>query len=281
MTSDKHPFLALMSHLPKSLQVPENVPFGCIAGDPLQQCEWVSRLLIPTYSTASMAASLVTAIVYVDHSAVANKEIVYAVGISKTLKRLKDFLRHGNSKVNNLVARDNRSNAIPLPLEASSVADASHNSSRLPERTSNPNPMAPPTALPVPTTLETTSSAALSIIPLSQIMPPAKRHREADTFEREPRITPEDFTVGWVCALPIELAAVAEMMDEEFADLPSNPTDSNIYSFGRMGNHNVVAACLPAVQTTVFPNAKFRLSFKPRWMCDVGGFCPILGQNCE
>ncbi|KAI6445126.1 hypothetical protein MCOR14_010940 [Pyricularia oryzae] len=49
-------------------------------------------------------------------------------------------------------------------------------------------------------------------------MPPAKRHREADTSEREPKITPEDFTVGWICALPIELAAAAEIMDEEFAE---------------------------------------------------------------
>lgn len=57
-------------------------------------------------------------------------------------------------------------------------------------------------------------------------------------------MTPEDFIVGWICALPIELAAVAEMMGEEFADLPSYLTDSNIYSFGRIGNHNVVAACL-------------------------------------
>ncbi|WYZ46326.1 hypothetical protein EsH8_IX_000551 [Colletotrichum jinshuiense] len=57
-----------------------------------------------------------------------------------------------------------------------------------------------------------------------------------------------DFTVGWVCALPIELAAAIEMMDEEFADLPSHPADSNVYSFGRIGVHNVVAACLPAGQ---------------------------------
>ncbi|KAI6345513.1 hypothetical protein MCOR25_011023 [Pyricularia grisea] len=79
-------------------------------------------------------------------------------------------------------------------------------------------------------------------------MPPSKRHREENASESEPTIAPENFTVGWICALPIELAAAAEMMDEEFADLPCNPTDSNIYSFGRIGNHNVVAACLPAGQ---------------------------------
>jgi hypothetical protein len=57
-----------------------------------------------------------------------------------------------------------------------------------------------------------------------------------------------EFTVGWVCARPVELAAAVEMMDEEFADLPSHPTDTNIYSFGRFGAHKVVAACLPAGQ---------------------------------
>ena len=29
-----------------------------------------------------------------------------------------------------------------------------------------------------------------------------------------------DYTVGWICALPIELAAAAELLDEEFEDPP-------------------------------------------------------------
>ena len=61
-------------------------------------------------------------------------------------------------------------------------------------------------------------------------------------------VSADRFTVGWVCALPIELAAAAEMMDEEFADLLSHGADSNIYTFGRVGPHNVVAACLRAGQ---------------------------------
>ncbi|KAK1984511.1 phosphorylase superfamily protein [Colletotrichum cereale] len=61
-------------------------------------------------------------------------------------------------------------------------------------------------------------------------------------------VSADDFTIGWVCALPIELAAAAEMMDEEFGELPSCATDSNIYTLGRIGTHNVVAACLPAGQ---------------------------------
>lgn len=61
-------------------------------------------------------------------------------------------------------------------------------------------------------------------------------------------VAAHDFTVGWICALPIELAAATEMMDEEYGDLPCQPTDTNIYCFGRVGVHNVVAACLPAGQ---------------------------------
>ena len=49
-------------------------------------------------------------------------------------------------------------------------------------------------------------------------------------------------------ALPIELAAASGMMDEEYAQLPSQPTDSNMYSYGRIGVHNIVVACLPAGQ---------------------------------
>ncbi|KAF3805672.1 Regulatory protein AfsR [Colletotrichum gloeosporioides] len=57
-----------------------------------------------------------------------------------------------------------------------------------------------------------------------------------------------DFTIGWVCALPIELAAASGMMDEEYAQLDSRPNDSNRYTYGRIGVHNIVVACLPAGQ---------------------------------
>ncbi|OHW99554.1 kinesin light chain, partial [Colletotrichum incanum] len=97
-----------------------------------------------------------------------------------------------------------------------------------------------------------------------------------------------DFTVGWVCALPIELAAATEMMDEEFADLPSQPTDSNLYSFGRVGAHNVVAACLPAGQMgttqaatvasqmkTSFPSLRFSV------LVGIGGGVPNLDDDID
>ena len=52
--------------------------------------------------------------------------------------------------------------------------------------------------------------------------------------------------MGWVCALPTELAAAQEMLDEEHQALPQDASDSNIYTLGRIGEHNVVMACLPA-----------------------------------
>jgi nucleoside phosphorylase len=56
----------------------------------------------------------------------------------------------------------------------------------------------------------------------------------------------EDYTVGWVCALPVELAAALEMLDEEHVALNQDPLDENIYSLGSVAGHNVVIVCLPA-----------------------------------
>jgi nucleoside phosphorylase len=55
-----------------------------------------------------------------------------------------------------------------------------------------------------------------------------------------------DYTVGVICALPIEFAAVQSMLDEEHEKLPKLPKDTNTYKLGRIGPHNVFIACLPA-----------------------------------
>ncbi|KAH8693470.1 nucleoside phosphorylase domain-containing protein, partial [Phaeosphaeriaceae sp. PMI808] len=62
-------------------------------------------------------------------------------------------------------------------------------------------------------------------------------------------LRPEYYTVGWISALPIELAAAEEMFDEQYHDVQGDPNDSNLYTLGRMGEHNVVIACLPAGET--------------------------------
>jgi nucleoside phosphorylase len=58
----------------------------------------------------------------------------------------------------------------------------------------------------------------------------------------------EEYTVGWVCALPVELAAAQEMLDEEHLDLDRDPADNdeNLYALGSVGGHNVAIVCLPA-----------------------------------
>lgn len=62
------------------------------------------------------------------------------------------------------------------------------------------------------------------------------------------RLRHGDYTIGWVCALPIELAAARQMLDEEHCGLPLDSSDPNSYMLGRIGEHNVAIACLPAGQ---------------------------------
>jgi nucleoside phosphorylase len=91
----------------------------------------------------------------------------------------------------------------------------------------------------------------------------------------------DNYTVGWVCALPVELAAAQEMLDEEHDTPPSDAHDTNIYTCGRVGEHNVVIACLPEGQTgtnsaaavavqmkMAFPSTRFGL------MVGIGGGVP-------
>ncbi|GLA56177.1 hypothetical protein AnigIFM63604_005047, partial [Aspergillus niger] len=54
-----------------------------------------------------------------------------------------------------------------------------------------------------------------------------------------------DYTVAWICALPLELAAAKAMLDDVHPPLPQPESDHNVYTLGRVGSHNVVVACLP------------------------------------
>lgn len=76
-----------------------------------------------------------------------------------------------------------------------------------------------------------------------------------------------DYTVGWVCALPIELAAAQEMLDEEHQDLVQIGEDTNIYSLGRIGEHNVVLAGLPAGQTGIASATAVAMRMKSSFPC--------------
>lgn len=59
----------------------------------------------------------------------------------------------------------------------------------------------------------------------------------------------DQYTVGWIAALPLELAAATSMLDEEHKkplDFEQPSTDDNTYTWGRIGGHNVVIASLAA-----------------------------------
>jgi nucleoside phosphorylase len=95
------------------------------------------------------------------------------------------------------------------------------------------------------------------------------------------RFQREAYTVGWVCALPIELAAAQEMLDEEHEDLEQDENDSNLYSLGSIGGHRVVLACLPAGQTGTNSAAAVAVQMKATFkgirfglMVGIGGGVP-------
>ena len=69
---------------------------------------------------------------------------------------------------------------------------------------------------------------------------------------------PEDYTVGWICAIPTEYVVACELLDQEFGnhETPNiNTQDSNLYTFGRIHEHNVVIVCLPKGRYGVTPAA--------------------------
>ena len=60
-------------------------------------------------------------------------------------------------------------------------------------------------------------------------------------------LDPKEYTVGWICALHIELAAAQCMLDEAHENsFSQDAQDKNNYVLGRIGSHNVVLAGLPS-----------------------------------
>ncbi|KAF4440066.1 Pfs, NACHT and Ankyrin domain protein [Fusarium austroafricanum] len=90
----------------------------------------------------------------------------------------------------------------------------------------------------------------------------------------------EDYTIAWICALHLELAASQTMFDEIHRSLPVYDGDDNTYTLGRIDQHNIVMACLPGEYGTnnaaivatnlkrTFPNIRATL------MVGIGGGSP-------
>lgn len=61
------------------------------------------------------------------------------------------------------------------------------------------------------------------------------------------QLKPEQYTIGWVSALPEELQMARAMLDEEHPPIKTKAhNDQNSYVLGCIGDQNVVMACLPA-----------------------------------
>lgn len=71
-------------------------------------------------------------------------------------------------------------------------------------------------------------------------------HHQFCIMEPRIRLSYHDYSVGWICALPVETAAAKLMLDEEHPPLPRQATDQNTYILGRIGGHNIVIASLPS-----------------------------------
>jgi nucleoside phosphorylase len=121
-----------------------------------------------------------------------------------------------------------------------------------------------------------------------------RRHQEDElesdaSYPKWPRIlgipshdavTHRDYTIAWICALPLELAASRAMLNEEHPVPPNQVGDDNTYVLGRIGQHNVVMVCLPGQYGTnnaaiVSTNLKRSFpSIRGALMVGVGGGCP-------
>ena len=92
--------------------------------------------------------------------------------------------------------------------------------------------------------------------------------------------THESYTVGIVCALALEATAMVAMLDQKHLDVGPVPGDFNLYKFGKIGEHMVVVACLPAgfpgTTNAATVASNMMRSFKIRYglMVGIGGGVP-------
>ncbi|KAH0359992.1 purine and uridine phosphorylase, partial [Aureobasidium melanogenum] len=88
------------------------------------------------------------------------------------------------------------------------------------------------------------------------------------------------YGIGIICALVEEKAAMEAMLDEEHEQLQQKSGDYNSYTFGKIGKHNVVIACLPgghqgkAAAATVAVHMMYSFPIKLGLMVGIGGGVP-------
>jgi nucleoside phosphorylase/tetratricopeptide (TPR) repeat protein len=72
-----------------------------------------------------------------------------------------------------------------------------------------------------------------------------ERHREVKPVMASVRKTHADYTMAWICALPLEAAAATAMLNEIHPKLSQPAADDNAYTLGEIAGHNVLIVCLP------------------------------------
>ncbi len=77
--------------------------------------------------------------------------------------------------------------------------------------------------------------------------------------------SPQDYTVGWVYALPIDFFAGAGMLDEKHQELLQDANDTNLHILGRIGDHNTVIACLTGTNSAVAAVMQMKSRFTSIW----------------
>ncbi|KAB8235186.1 uncharacterized protein BDW43DRAFT_299123 [Aspergillus alliaceus] len=95
-------------------------------------------------------------------------------------------------------------------------------------------------------------------------------------------LTHDDYTIAWISALPLEMAAASVMLDKTHNPLPQPVTDPNAYVLGELSGHCIVMACLPTCvygtisaatgmshMISTFPRIQFGL------MVGIGGGKPV------
>ena len=60
------------------------------------------------------------------------------------------------------------------------------------------------------------------------------------------QLSPSEYTVAWICALPVEFSAARAMLDEEHLPVVTSVGDNNVYLLGMIHGHNVAITSLPA-----------------------------------
>ncbi|KAK4461353.1 nucleoside phosphorylase domain-containing protein, partial [Cladorrhinum samala] len=69
--------------------------------------------------------------------------------------------------------------------------------------------------------------------------------------KNKPRFPRSKYTVGWICALDLEMSASMAMFDERHGQAEDlDPGDTNTYQFGQIGPHKIVIACLGTYGTS-------------------------------